>query len=98
MEAPPARQREGLFLTSAAVRFAAIYTGLLAISAGALAMFLWWATAGLLDRQVETAIQLDARSLAERWQEGGMQALVLTIDDRLAGWRPGPRRRRGGQV
>jgi signal transduction histidine kinase len=67
------------------VRFAAIYTGLLAISAGALAMFLWWATAGLLDRQVETAIQLDARSLAERWQEGGMRALVLTIDDRLAG-------------
>ena len=62
-----------------------IYTGLLAISAGALAMFLWWATAGLLDRQVEAAIRADARASRERWDEGGVSALVLTIEDRLAG-------------
>ncbi|HSU04751.1 MAG TPA: HAMP domain-containing sensor histidine kinase [Acetobacteraceae bacterium] len=84
-QAAPERRRRVYFLNSAGVRFAAIYTGLLAISAGALAMFLWWATAGLLDRQVETAIRLDARSLAERWEEGGLPALVLTIEDRLAG-------------
>ncbi len=83
-EAGPDHRRRVYFLNSAAVRFAAIYTGLLAISAGALAMFLWWATAGLLDRQVETAIRLDARSLAERWEEGGLPALILTIQDRLA--------------
>ncbi len=82
---PPPERRRGFFLGSAGVRFAAIYTGLLAISAGALAMFLWWATAGLLDRQVEAAIRGDARGLAERWDEGGVSALVLTIEDRLAG-------------
>jgi signal transduction histidine kinase len=69
---------------SAGVRFALVYAGLLAVSAVALAVFLWWATAGLLDRQVEAAIRADARGLAERWEEGGIPALVLTIQDRLA--------------
>ncbi len=69
---------------SAGVRFALVYAGLLAISAVALAVFLWWATAGLLDRQVEAVIRADARGLAERWEEGGIPALVLTIQDRLA--------------
>ena len=64
---------------------------LLAISAAALALFLWWATAGLLDRQTEAAINADAQGLAERWAEGGLPALVLTIQDRLAAER---RRRR----
>jgi signal transduction histidine kinase len=65
------------------VRFAAIYAALLALSASALAMFLWWETAGLLDRQTEAAIRADAQGLSERWTEGGLPALVLTIDDRL---------------
>ena len=56
---------------------------LLALSAAALAMFLWWATAGLLDRQTEAAIQADAQSLSERFAAGGLPALVLTIEDRL---------------
>ncbi|MDE2007623.1 MAG: HAMP domain-containing histidine kinase [Rhodospirillales bacterium] len=71
-------------MRSAGVRFALVYAGLLAISAAALAVFLWWATAGLLDRQVEAAIRADARGLAERWEEGGIPALVLTLQDRLA--------------
>lgn len=75
--------RRGL-LHSASFRFAMIYAILLAISAGALALFLWWATAGLLDRQTEAAIRSDAQNLAERWQEGGLPALIITIDDRLA--------------
>ena len=75
---PPRR-----LLRSAGVRFAAIYAVLLALSAAALAMFLWWATAGLLDRQTEAAIQADAQSLSERFADGGLPALVLTIEDRL---------------
>ncbi|HTW70678.1 MAG TPA: two-component sensor histidine kinase, partial [Acetobacteraceae bacterium] len=82
---PGLQRRRVLILNSAGVRFAAIYAGLLAISAGALAMFLWWATAGLLDRQVEAAIRTDAQGLAQRWEEGGVAALVLAIEDRLAG-------------
>ncbi len=70
-------------LHSAGVRFAVIYAVLLALSAAALAVFLWWATAGLLDRQTEAAIQADAQSLSERFATGGLPALVLTIEDRL---------------
>jgi signal transduction histidine kinase len=70
-------------LRSAGVRFAAIYAMLLAISAAALALFLWWSTAGLLDRQTEAAILTDAQSLSERFAMGGLPALRLTIEDRL---------------
>jgi hypothetical protein len=70
-------------LRSAGFRFGAIYAALLAVSAAALAMFLWWSTAGLLDRQTTAAIQADAQSLSERFTAGGLPALVLTIEDRL---------------
>ncbi len=73
----------GLF-RSAGFRFGVIYALLLALSAMALAIFLWWATAGLLDRQTEAAINADAQGLAERWADGGLPALVVTIEDRLA--------------
>jgi hypothetical protein len=73
----------GLF-RSAGFRFAIVYAVLLAASAAALALFLWWATAGLLDRQTEAAIRADAQGLSERWAEAGLPGLVLTIDDRLA--------------
>jgi signal transduction histidine kinase len=69
---------------SAGFRFGVIYALLLAVSATALAVFLWWATAGLLDRQTEAAINADAQGLAERWADGGLPALVVTIEDRLA--------------
>lgn len=73
----------GLF-RSAGFRFGAIYALLLAVSAAALAVFLWWATAGLLDRQTEAAIHADAQDLAERWAKGHLPALIGTIEDRLA--------------
>lgn len=69
---------------SAGVRFAAIYAILFGASALALALFLWWATAGLLERQVAAAIGADMQGLNEQWQEGGLPALILTIRDRLA--------------
>ncbi|HEY7577694.1 MAG TPA: HAMP domain-containing sensor histidine kinase [Acetobacteraceae bacterium] len=71
-------------LRSAGIRFAVIYALLLSASAAALGLFLWWSTAGLLDRQTEAAIQADAQSLAERFQRGQVAALMLTIDERLA--------------
>ena len=77
------QRRDRRLLRSAGFRFAVVYALLLAVSAAALALFLWWATAGLLDRQTEAAIQADAQSLSERFAAGGMPALVLTIEDRL---------------
>jgi signal transduction histidine kinase len=73
----------GIF-RSASFRFGAVYAILLAVSATALALFLWWATAGLLDRQTETAINADAQGLSERYSDGRLPALIVTIEDRLA--------------
>src|ERR1700733_13973573 len=79
----PRQGSTGRLLRSAGFRFALVYAVLLALSAAALAMFLWWATAGLLDRQTEAAIQADSQSLSERFNAGRIPALILTIDDRL---------------
>jgi signal transduction histidine kinase len=78
-----AQWRGRWFLRSAGVRFAVLYAALFGCSALALVLFLWWATAGLLDRQVDAAIRADAQGLREQWEDGGLPALVLTIRDRL---------------
>ncbi|MBC7801575.1 MAG: HAMP domain-containing histidine kinase [Gemmatimonadaceae bacterium] len=48
-------------------------------------MFLWWATMGLLNGQVDAAIRADAQGLSERWREGGPAALLSTIQTRVSG-------------
>ncbi len=78
------RQRRPL-MRSAGVRFGMIYAVAFALATLALAVFLWWSTAGLLDRQTDTAINADTQGLSERYQEGGLPALVDTIQQRLAG-------------
>jgi signal transduction histidine kinase len=78
------RLRRSSLLRSAGLRFAALYAIIFGLSALALAIFLWWATAGLLNRQVEAAINADAQGLGERYEEGGIPALILTIQDRLS--------------
>lgn len=72
-------------IRSAGVRFGMIYAGVFALGTLALAVFLWWSTAGLLDRQTDTAINADTQGLSERYGEGGLPALVETIEQRLAG-------------
>jgi len=72
-------------LRSASVRFGILYAGIFGISALALAVFLWWSTAGLLDRQTDAAINADVQGLSERYTEGGLLALEETIEQRLAG-------------
>ncbi len=73
----------GRLIRSASVRLASAYGLVFGLSAVALVLVLWWASAGLLDRQVEAAIRADAQGLSERWGEGGLPALILTIQDRL---------------
>ena len=68
---------------SAGVRLAIVYAALFAVSALALVMFLWFATAGVLDRQSEAAIRTDAQGLLEQFEAGGLTALQSTIEDRL---------------
>ncbi|WP_428374777.1 sensor histidine kinase [Lichenicoccus sp.] len=75
--------RLGRTVRSASLRLAIVYAALFAISATLFLSFIWWATIGLLERQVEAAINADAQALSERWQEGGLPTLALTIQDRL---------------
>jgi len=70
---------------SAGVRLALAYGGLFALSTLTLVLYLWWATIGLLNAQVDAAIRSDAQGLAERWRDGGAAALLSTITARLAG-------------
>lgn len=76
--------RRPIWLRSAGIRFAAVYAVLIAASAAALALLLWFETAGVLDSQTETAIGLDLRDLISHWQEGGLPLLSSTVDDRVA--------------
>jgi len=69
---------------SAGWRFALAFAVLLALSTTAISSFLWWSTAGLINRQIEESIQNDAQNLADHWRRGGIPALRLTIEDRLA--------------
>ena len=62
---------------------AAVYAGLFSLSAVVFMLFMWWATAGLLERQVEGAIRTDAQVLSEHWLEGGLAGLVINIHERL---------------
>ncbi len=78
-------RRPHLPFRSAGVRFGIIYAGVFALGTLALATFLWWSTAGLLDRQTDAAIYADTQGLSERYAEGGLLALEETIGQRLAG-------------
>lgn len=79
-----AKRRRAPMFRSAGFRFGILYAALFGLSALTLAAFLWWTTVGLLDRQTDAAINADTQGLAERYQEGGLPALIETIDQRLA--------------
>ncbi len=80
----PARRRTVRGSRSAGVRLATVYAGLFGMSALALVLFIWWATAGLLERQVEATIHADAQGLLDRIEEGGLPALIGSVQDRMS--------------
>ncbi len=81
----PRRRRFGrpAVLRSASVRLAVGYAALFGLSAVLFMLFLWWASLGLIERQVEQAIRTDAGALSQRWEFGGLGALMMTIQARL---------------
>jgi hypothetical protein len=72
------------FSRSAGVRLALGFSGLFSLSALVLVLVLWSTTVRLLNGQVDVAIEADALGLSERWQDGGAQALLSTIQERLS--------------
>jgi len=83
--APRLRIVRHRLLRSAGFRFGVLYAALFSVSALALALFLWWSTAGLMERQIDDAINADSLGLAERYREGGMVGLLETLNQRLIG-------------
>jgi signal transduction histidine kinase len=72
-------------LRSAGVRFGVIYAALFSISAAALAAFLWWSTAGLMERQTAAEIETDSELLISTFLMGGPRGVAAAIKDRIAG-------------
>ena len=68
---------------SAGFRFAALYAVLIVASVAALALFLWWQTAGALDRQSETVITFDVDDLRAQLAIGGVPLMAETIEERI---------------
>ena len=72
-------------LKSAGFRFGVIYAALFGISAAALAAFLWWSTAGLLERQTVAAIDTDSDAMVTVFLAGGVGGVREAIRDRVTG-------------
>jgi signal transduction histidine kinase len=72
------------FTRSTGWRFALVFAVLLLISTAGISWFVWWATAGLINRQTEEAIQADAEGFSDAWRRGGVPALIGLIEERLA--------------
>jgi len=51
--------------------------------------FIYWATAGYMDRQTDLAIEADIEGLAEQYRQRGLSGLTQVIEDRLSRDRSG---------
>lgn len=48
-----------------------------------LAAFVWWSTAGVLERQTDAAIETESQNLSERYAEDGLPGLIELIRQRM---------------
>ena len=72
-------------LRSAGFRFGVFYAALFSLSAAALAGFMWWSTAGLLQRQTSDALEQDGNALVETYFQAGLPGVTAAVKDRIAG-------------
>ncbi len=70
-------------LRSTAVRLALGYAIVFILSALVLVGFLWWRTAGYLDREVDAVILADARAVGDRLRDFGLPGAVAAINERV---------------
>lgn len=65
-------------------RLALLYVLLLAGSVGILLGFIYWSTAGYMDRQTTETIEAEIRGLAEQYRRRGLVGLTGLISERVA--------------
>ncbi len=70
-----------LFLTST-FRLAALYLTVFALSAGAVLAYIYWSTAGILERQVDETIQAEVLGLVDQYNELGIRGVADLINRR----------------
>jgi signal transduction histidine kinase len=68
---------------STALRLALAYAGIFILSSLLLVGFLWWRTAGYLDREVDAVIVADTQAVADRLHDFGLAGAVQTIKERV---------------
>jgi signal transduction histidine kinase len=63
---------------------AVLYVLLLGVSVGILMAFIYWSTAGYMDRQTAATIEAEIRGLAEQYRRRGLAGLSSVISERVA--------------
>jgi signal transduction histidine kinase len=69
-------------LKTSTFRLAAIYLLVFAISVGAILAYVFWNTAGLLERQTDATIRAEVQALADQYRILGLPGIVDTIQRR----------------
>jgi signal transduction histidine kinase len=82
--ATPLSARASNILRSSTFRLAILYMLLLGISVGILMAFIYWSTAGYMDRQTAATIQAEIQGLAEQYRRRGLTGLSSVISERVA--------------
>lgn len=78
------RGRAARIAKSSSFRLAVFYMLLLAGSVGILLGFIYWSTAGYMDRQTDTTIAAEIQGLAEQLRRRGLSGLQGLIRERIA--------------
>ncbi len=71
-------------LKTSTFRLAAIYLLVFAVSVGAILAYVFWNTAGLLERQTDATIRAEVQALADQYRILGLRGIVDTIERRSA--------------
>ena len=71
-------------LRSSTFRLALLYTALSIASVVILLGFIYWATAGYMDRQTDETIEAEIRGLAEQYRRRGLAGLSRIIAERIS--------------
>jgi hypothetical protein len=78
------RSPDTRLLRSYSFRLALLYMLLLGVSVAILLGFIYWSTAGYMDRQTHATIDAEIRGLAEQYRQRGLAGLSSLIKERLA--------------
>jgi len=66
-------------LKTTTFKLAAIYLLVFAVSAAAILSYVYWSTAGLLERQTDATIEAEITGLEEQYRQGGLNNLIQVI-------------------